>query len=131
MQKILIVEDDIYVRRLYEEVFRRYRIDAQIEMAGDGQEALEKVSSFRPELILLDIMMPRMDGLSVLKKLKSDPATSHIIIVMLTVLGDQGTYAEATKLGADGFIVKSEVEPAKLVEVIEGYAATAKQKQNS
>ncbi len=122
MKKILIVEDDPYVRRLYEKIFSMYRSDIQFDMAADGAEGLEKVKTFQPTLILLDVMMPGMNGFEVLEKLKADPTTRDITTVMLTVLGDQGVYQKAMTLGAEGFIVKSDIGPDKLLKVVEMYA---------
>ena len=69
-------------------------------------EALEKVAEFRPDLILLDIMMPRMSGFQVCRKLKSDPATRDIQILMVTALNELGDIEQATECGTDDFVSK-------------------------
>lgn len=119
MSKILIIEDDPYVRRFYERLFslEKYNID----MSGNGEEGIEMAKKSKPSLILLDIMMPSMNGLDVLKKLKSDDETRDITVVMLTNLGDEGTAEKAVEYGADGFIIKSNVEPAELIKTVNGY----------
>lgn len=119
MGKILIVEDDPYVRKLYQRLFSFEKFD--IEMASNGEEGLVKAKSYKPDLILLDIMMPVLNGIDVLKKLKTDVETKDMIVIMLTNLGDEQTITMATKLGADGFIVKSNTEPEQLLKTVEGY----------
>jgi two-component system cell cycle response regulator len=74
--------------------------------AADGLEALEKVASHQPDLILLDIMMPRMSGFQVCKRLKSDPKTKDIQILMVTALNELGDIEQATECGTDDFVSK-------------------------
>jgi len=123
MSKILIVEDDPLMARLYEKVFKfeGYEVD----VAGNGREGLEKVHSGKPTLVVLDIMMPEMNGLEVLDKLKADPDTKTIPVVVLTNLaGGQDADAALTK-GAVKYIVKSEYEPKAIAnmikEILAGY----------
>lgn len=116
---LLIVEDDPYVRRFYERLFAQKNYTT--EMAENAEEGLEKAKTTNPDLILLDIMMPGKNGLEVLKELKSDPLTKDITVIMLTNIEDQDTVGEATALGAGGFLVKSMIEPEKLLQVVEGY----------
>ena len=119
MAKILIVEDDPFVQRFYKRLFEVSKL--QVEMASDGQEGLRKAREMLPDLILLDIVMPKLGGMDVLALLKTDEATKNIPIVMLTVLNDQDTVKKATRLGASGFIIKSEIEPEKLLEKVSEY----------
>ncbi len=119
MAKILIIEDDPYVRRFYERLFHLNNYD--VEMAADGQEGISKAIKSKPALILLDIMMPKMDGLEVLAELKKTEETKHCNIVMLTNVEDVQFVSEATKLGATDFIVKSQAAPEKLVSIVEKY----------
>jgi len=123
VSKILIVEDDPLMARLYEKVFKfeGYEVD----VALNGRLGLEKVHAGKPTLIVLDIMMPEMNGLEVLDKLKADPDTKSIPVVVLTNLaGGQDAEAALTK-GAVKYIVKSEYEPKAIVnmikEVLAGY----------
>jgi two-component system cell cycle response regulator len=78
----------------------------KIVTASDGQEALDKVQEHNPDLILLDIMMPRMSGFQVCKKLKSDPNTKDIQILMVTALNELGDIEQATECGTDDFVSK-------------------------
>ena len=123
MAKILIIEDDPLMSRLYEKIFKFEGFE--VELAVDGQEGLEKVRTSKPTLILLDIMMPKMNGLQVLEKLKADPETKAIPVVMLTNLAGQQDAEKALTLGAVKYIVKSEYEPKQITnmvkEILAGY----------
>lgn len=127
MSKILIVEDDPLMSRMYQKIFKFEGFE--VDFAGDGEEGLEKVRSGKPTLILLDIMMPKMNGLEVLDKLKLDPETKKIPVIMLTNLaGTQDAEAALTK-GAVKYIIKSENEPKQVVnmvkEILAGYTRDA------
>jgi len=127
MTKILIVEDDPLMSRMYQKIFKfeGYEVD----FAGNGEEGLDKIRTGKPTLILLDIMMPKMNGLEVLDKVKQDPETKEIPVVMLTNLaGTQDAEAALTK-GAVKYIIKSEYEPKQVVnmvkEILAGYTRDA------
>ena len=87
-------------------------------MAADGQDGVDKARSEMPTLILLDVMMPRMNGLEALEKLKSDPATKHIPVVMLTNLAGQQDAETAMAKGAVKYIIKSEHEPKEVSDMV-------------
>ncbi|MEE2988976.1 MAG: response regulator [Planctomycetota bacterium] len=93
-------------------------VDCQIELAIDGQDTLDKVESFQPDLILLDVMMPRLNGFEVCKQLKEDPQTSKIMILMVTALNEIGDIERAVGAGTDDFLSKpvNQVELVKRVE---------------
>ena len=93
-------------------------VDCQIELAIDGQDTLDKVESFRPDLILLDVMMPRLNGFEVCKQLKEDTQTSKIMILMVTALNEIGDIERAVGAGTDDFLSKpvNQVELVKRVE---------------
>lgn len=123
MAKILIVEDDPLMSRMYQKIFTFEGYD--VEMAGDGQEGLEKTKTGKPTIILLDVMMPKMNGLQVLEKLKLDPDTKAIPVIMLTNLAGQQDAETAMSKGAVKYIVKSEYEPKQVAnmvkEILAGY----------
>ena len=93
-------------------------LDVDTEIAVDGQCTLDKVQSFQPHLILLDIMMPKLSGFEVCQRLKSDPATSSIMILMVTALNELGDIERAVEAGTDDFLSKpvNKVELIKRVE---------------
>jgi two-component system alkaline phosphatase synthesis response regulator PhoP len=114
--RILIADDNQPNRELLEAYLAD--LDCQIEHAADGQETLAKVRSFRPDLILLDVMMPKLSGFEVCQQLKSDPATSRIMILMVTALNEPGDIERAVRAGTDDFLSKpiNKVELLKRVE---------------
>jgi len=93
-------------------------LDVETEIAVDGQDTLDKVASFQPQLILLDIMMPKFSGFEVCQRLKSDPATSGVMILMVTALNELGDIERAVEAGTDDFLSKpvNKIELLKRVE---------------
>ena len=104
MARILVIEDTEPIRNLLVEQLKGRGYDAV--GAPDGEAGMEAVSARLPDLVLTDCLMPRLDGLGVLKRLKSDPRTRLIPVVMLTTLKDTETKTKALECGADGFLVK-------------------------
>jgi CheY-like chemotaxis protein len=93
-------------------------IDCDTAIAVDGHDTLEKVAEFKPELILLDIMMPKLSGFEVCKTLKEDPATKNIMILMVTALNELGDIERAVAAGTDDFLSKP-VNKLELVKRVE------------
>lgn len=114
LSKVLIIEDDPYVHALYQRYFGHRQHDYEFFFATSGPEGLAKAKAEKPTLILLDIMMPGMDGVATLKELKADPDTKDIMVLMLTNWSDAQYIRQATQLGAIGFIMKSEFTPDQL-----------------
>jgi two-component system alkaline phosphatase synthesis response regulator PhoP len=114
--RILIADDNEPNVELLEAYLAN--VDADIEIAVDGQDTLDKVASFKPHVILLDVMMPKMSGFEVCKKLKSDPSTRGIMILMVTALNELGDIERAVDAGTDDFLSKpvNKVELTKRVE---------------
>jgi|SRR3990172_3320225 len=105
---ILIVEDEDIIARMYEKALK---FDGyEVSIALGGREGLEKIKSARPDLILLDIMMPEPDGMEVLERIKSDPETKDIPVVVLTNLSGKHDAELALSKGANAYWVKSETE---------------------
>lgn len=102
--RILIADDNQPNRELLEAMLDE--VDYEIAVAVDGQDTLAKVKSFQPDLILLDVMMPRLSGFEVCQTLKSDPATKKIMILMVTALNEQGDIERAVKVGTNDFVSK-------------------------
>lgn len=93
-------------------------MDLETAVAVDGQDTLDKVASFNPDLILLDIMMPKLSGFEVCQRLKDDPKTSVIMILMITALNELGDIERAVAAGTDDFLSKpvNKIELVKRVE---------------
>lgn len=124
MAKVLLVEDDPLMVRMYQ---RKLTNDGyEVDVAVNGEEGLVKIRSFRPDLVLLDIMMPKLDGLQVLERVKADPTIAAIPVVVLTNLGgSQEDIERGLELGAVAYLVKSAYRPDEVVtkvkEVLAGY----------
>lgn len=114
--KILIVEDDPLISRMYQKVFAFENL--QVDVALNGEEGLQKAKASLPTLIMLDIMMPKMNGLQVLEQLKLDPNTHNIPVVMLTNLAGTQDAETALSKGAIKYIIKSEYEPKQVVDMV-------------
>lgn len=113
-KKILLVEDDdslagVYTTRLEAEGF-------DIKRVPNGEEALASALSFHPDLILLDVMMPKVSGFDVLDILRNTPETANSKVIMLTALSQETDKARANELGVDDYLVKSQVVIADVVE---------------
>jgi len=115
--KLLLVEDDPMVVRMYQ---RKLEKDGfQLILAFNGEEGLAALKKEKPELILLDIMMPKMNGIDMLKTVKADPAFKDIPIVMLTNLGDRPEDVQKCKeLGAEDYWVKANIPLKEITERI-------------
>lgn len=114
--KVLIADDNATNVELLEAYL--CDVDCEIAVASDGKQTLEKVAEFQPDLILLDIMMPKLSGFEVCKTLKRDPQTSHIMILMVTALNELGDIERAVAAGCDDFLSKpvNKIELLKRVE---------------
>ncbi len=110
--RLLIIEDDPYVVRFYQRLFNEPPINVQT--LSDSTIALKTAQEFQPHLILLDIMMPKMNGLEVLAVLKADPKTKHIPIFILSNLGEENTVHTALEAGADAYLIKSNYAPEQI-----------------
>ena len=115
-KKILMVEDDnamagVYVKRLENEGFEVKRVD-------NGEDALATAVEYRPDMIILDVMMPKISGFEVLDILKNTPATSQIKVIMLTALGQDSDQEKAKGLGADDYLVKSQIVISEVIDRI-------------
>ncbi len=123
MANILIVEDDPLMSRMYQKIFKFEGFE--VDLAHDGEEGLDKVRKNKPTLVLLDIMMPKMNGLEVLEKMKLDPEIKTIPVIMLTNLAGNQDAESALSKGAVKYIIKSENDPKQVVnmvkEILAGY----------
>lgn len=113
---ILIVEDEEYLAKMYQVEFELN--DFKVVWAQDGEDGFNKAAAMQPRLIVTDIMVPKLDGLSLLKKLKTDPKTQAIPVVIVTNYGDQKNMKDAFSNGAADFVVKYYATPKEVVEKI-------------
>lgn len=113
---ILVIEDDLELRELYEQRLRLEKFD--VRLAPDGQTGLELAQREKPDVILLDLRLPKLNGFEFLKKLKSSPETKNISVVVLSALWQDEDKRRALQLGADIYLVKSETIPKDVVETL-------------
>jgi DNA-binding response OmpR family regulator len=113
-QKILLVEDDNYLADVY---VTRFKAEGfEVMRIPDGETAVDTAVQYKPALVLLDIMMPKVSGLDVLIALRKNPETSKLKIIMVSAMGQDIDQQKAKMLGADDYLVKSEVLIADVVE---------------
>jgi len=122
-KKILIIEDDFFVRDLYDRELTREGFE--IETAVDGPEGLLKAVEGEYDLILLDIMLPKMGGLDVLKTLKEKEDVKDIPVVLLTNLGQDSIIREGFSLGAVGYLIKAAYTPSQIIEEVKKFLREA------
>jgi DNA-binding response OmpR family regulator len=119
-KKILVVEDDQFLREFYEELLAAEGY--QIDTASDGENGLQKLELGGFDLVLLDIMLPKKDGLQILGDLKSQPPKSgNGAIVILTNLGNDAIINKAFELGATGYLIKSAMNPDEVLKEVKSY----------
>lgn len=118
-KKILIVEDDLMVSSMYKTKFQAEGFEVII--ADDGAAGLEMAKKEKPDLVMLDVILPQLDGFSVLEELKKDKSTKDIPVIMLTNLGTSEDKAKGEKLGAVDYFVKASLTPMQISEKIKKY----------
>ena len=116
--KILVVDDEPTIVRLMEFILARQ--GHEMIVAVNGEEALEKIKSQRPDLVLLDIMMPRIDGYEVAQRLRADPATVSLPIIMLSAKAQDEDIRRGVEVGVDEYVTKP-FTPDHLVQVVAKY----------
>lgn len=123
-KKILIVEDDQFLREFYQELLQEegYIVD----VAAEGEGGLAKIQEIEYDLVLLDIMLPKKDGMEILKELKTHPPkSSNIKIVVLTNLGQESVIKQCFEFGADGYLIKSALNPDQVLQELKSYLKKA------
>lgn len=115
MSTVLVVEDSVTQREMITDLLKGSGLD--VTVASDGVEALEKIQGKRPDLVVLDIVMPRMNGYEVCRQLKADPKTQGIPVVMCSSKGEEFDRYWGMKQGADAYIAKP-FQPTELVGTV-------------
>ena len=121
--RILLAEDDRILRKAGEIALRKKGY--LVIVAADGEQALTKARAEAPDLILLDVMMPKFDGFEVLAQLKADSATRDIPVIMLSNLSEESDVRRAAERGAHAYLVKSSVSPDQLAAKVAEALTTA------
>lgn len=115
--KVLLVDDDPLIIRMYE--YKLSRDGYQVLLAFDGEKAILTAKLEKPDIILLDLMMPRMNGVETLKFLRKESDTKDIPVIILTNLGDDKAYVDLTKdIGAEGYLVKADTSLKDLAKMV-------------
>lgn len=123
-EKILLVDDDMTLHEMYAE---RLRAEGYVIVSAyDGEEAIEKAYKENPDLILLDIMMPKINGIDVMKKLREDDETKGIPIILLTALVQEINKIKDMMQPYDSYLIKSEIMPQEVIKTIEKSLETKK-----
>lgn len=115
-KKIILVEDDPFLRSLM--MIKLQKEGFNVTEAFDGEDGLKKVGELKPSLVLLDLILPGINGFDVLQKLKSDNATSYIPVIILSNLGSRTDVEKGLKLGAYDFMIKAHFTPEEIVEKV-------------
>ena len=114
--KVLIVEDEETLSQMYAMKFNKEGYDA--ETALDGQEGIDKTAAFKPDIILLDIILPKVDGFAVLEAIKKEKDSAKIPVIMLTNLGQSEDVDKGKKMGAQDYLVKANCTPMDVVNKV-------------
>ncbi len=115
-KKILIIEDDKFLRDLINQKLLKEGFD--IAQAVDGEDGIKKIKEENPDLILLDLILPGIDGFEVLTQMKADPSLASIPVIILSNLGQKEDIEKGLKLGANDFLIKAHFTPGEIIEKI-------------
>lgn len=113
---VLIVEDDAFLMNIYKTKFEFEHF--KVSMAENGEIGLAEARKKHPDIILLDILMPKMDGFTALSELKKDPSISGIPVILLTNLGQKDDVKKGLELGAKDYIIKAHFKPSEVLEKV-------------
>lgn len=113
---VLLVEDDTFLANIYKTKFEMEKF--KITVTDNGESGLQEAKKKKPDIILLDILLPKMDGFTVLQKLKEDEETKDIPVIMLTNLGQKDDVDKGFELGAVDYLIKAHFKPSETVEKV-------------
>jgi len=115
-RKILVVEDDKFVRELIVQKLTEEKFE--VSSAKDGEEGVKKTESEKPDLILLDLILPGIDGFEVLSRIRKNPLTEKIPVIILSNLGEKVDVDRGVELGANDYLIKAHFTPKEIVEKV-------------
>jgi CheY-like chemotaxis protein len=115
-KRVLVVDDDRVIQQLLEVNLELEGYEV-VATAADGKEALEKIAELKPDLVILDIMMPKMDGLEVCRRLRADPELAKIPVILLSARAQDMDIREGLEIGASAYLTKP-FDPVELLEVV-------------
>ena len=118
-KKILIIEDEEMLSGMYRVKFENEGFE--VATALNGADGIDAALKEKPDMILLDIIMPKIDGFAVLKKLKSNDTTKNVPVILLTNLGQDEDVTRGKELGSVGYLIKANNTPAEVVEKVRGF----------
>jgi len=121
MTSILVVEDDKFLRELIVQKLSKEGYD--VSEAVDGETGIKKIREEKPELVLLDLILPGIDGFEVLKQAKEDSETAGVPVIILSNLGQQEDVEKGMKLGATDYLIKAHFTPGEIIEKIREISA--------
>jgi len=116
MKKILVIEDDKFLRELITQ--KLIKEDFEVSEAVDGEEGIKKIKEEKPDLILLDLILPGIDGFEVLARMKKESTLSSIPVVILSNLGQKDDVEKGLKMGAVDYLIKAHFTPGEIIEKI-------------
>jgi len=116
MSKILIIEDDKFLRELIAR--KLYKENFEVSEAVDGEEGVEKIKSEKPDLILLDLILPSIDGFEVLSQMRNDSTLASIPVIILSNLGQKEDVEKGLKLGAVDYLIKAHFTPGEIIDKV-------------
>ena len=118
-KKIVLIEDDTFISQMYSLKFRQTNYTFLV--ARDGSEGLELIKKEKPDLVLLDIILPEIDGFEILRQIKANPELQSIPVVLLTNLGQQENIQKGMAMGAKDYIIKAHYTPQEVVAKVETF----------
>ena len=116
MKHVLLVEDDFFLADIY--TTRLKEVGFGVDVAANGEEVFIKLKERKPDLVLLDIILPNMDGWEILKKIKTDPQFKDLYVIILSNLGQKEEIEKGLKLGAVKYLIKAHFTPSEVVDEI-------------
>jgi DNA-binding response OmpR family regulator len=114
--QVLLVEDDVFLAGIYQKKFELEGF--KVFLVDNGEKVFAEAKKRKPDIVLLDILLPKLDGFSVLEQLKSDASTSDIPVIMLTNLGQKDDVEKGLKAGAVDYLIKAHFKPSEIVDKV-------------